>query len=164
MHAVGPIWGGGKRGEELYLQVCVRNCLDKAEELGYQSIAMPAISSGIFGFPKDLCAKVMIEAVIAFLDEKAGSQTLREIHFTNFDEVTTKLFEQELQAHIPRMNVPPSAEDVARAEQAASEAEAHHQHHENVPSDEPDTATADPQSDLPPPPQDKQHETDSTTH
>lgn len=52
IHAVGPTWRGGTQGEELLLQLAVRNCLSKAAELGYKSIALPAISSGIFGFPK----------------------------------------------------------------------------------------------------------------
>lgn len=43
IHAVGPIWKNGQQGEELYLQMTVRSCLDKAQELGLTSIAMPAI-------------------------------------------------------------------------------------------------------------------------
>lgn len=43
MHAVGPIWKDGKSGEDIYLQVCVRTCLDQADRHGFRSIAMPAI-------------------------------------------------------------------------------------------------------------------------
>ena len=46
LHAVGPIWKDGKSGEEMYLQICVRACLDVAEELKLTSIAMPAIRYG----------------------------------------------------------------------------------------------------------------------
>jgi O-acetyl-ADP-ribose deacetylase (regulator of RNase III) len=105
---VGPIWKDGRMGEPLALQVCVRSCLDKAEELGFTSIAMPAIrfaclmwassgahahvhSSGIFGFPKDLCAKIMFETVVAYVRERAAAATcVRDIRFTNFDEQTVK--------------------------------------------------------------------------
>jgi O-acetyl-ADP-ribose deacetylase (regulator of RNase III) len=48
IHAVGPIWHGGVEGEELLLRQCVWKSLKKTEELGFASIAIPAISSGIF--------------------------------------------------------------------------------------------------------------------
>lgn len=45
-HAVGPMWHGGNEGEEIILGMCVRNCLEKADELKLTSISLPAISSG----------------------------------------------------------------------------------------------------------------------
>lgn len=51
IHAVGPIWHGGVEGEELLLRQCVWKSLKKTEELGYASISIPAISSGIFKYP-----------------------------------------------------------------------------------------------------------------
>eukprot|EP00019_Armaparvus_languidus_P012390 CAMPEP_0168582838 /NCGR_PEP_ID=MMETSP0420-20121227/2207_1 /TAXON_ID=498008 /ORGANISM="Pessonella sp." /LENGTH=134 /DNA_ID=CAMNT_0008617375 /DNA_START=225 /DNA_END=626 /DNA_ORIENTATION=+ len=67
IHVAGPTWKGGEEGEELLLQVAVRASLDLAENHSCQSISLPAISSGIFGVPKTVCAKVMFDTVIQFL-------------------------------------------------------------------------------------------------
>merc|ERR1712100_136011 len=61
IHAVGPVWHGGGYGEEMLLQMAARGSLDKAAELGFRSIALPAISSGIFGYPKPKCAVDIID-------------------------------------------------------------------------------------------------------
>jgi len=75
------------------LQMAVRNCLAKADELKYTSISLPAISSGIFGFPKEKCAQVMFGIALDYCaTEKTG---LREIRFTNFDEATVAIFAEE---------------------------------------------------------------------
>eukprot|EP00698_Gefionella_okellyi_P007944 TRINITY_DN1948_c0_g1_i3.p2 TRINITY_DN1948_c0_g1~~TRINITY_DN1948_c0_g1_i3.p2 ORF type:complete len:152 (+),score=52.45 TRINITY_DN1948_c0_g1_i3:305-760(+) len=106
--------------------MCVRNCLEKAEEHGFSSIAMPAISSGIFGFPKELCASIMFDTVLAFFEEKAGHVKVTDVHFTNFDEITTQLFEAEAARRQPKKAVvvaPASAEQTANAEAAVSVAE-----------------------------------------
>lgn len=54
IHTVGPVWKGGDRGEPDTLASCYRRCLEVADELGARSVAFPAISTGIFGFPPDL--------------------------------------------------------------------------------------------------------------
>jgi len=94
-HAVGPMWHGGHEGEEIILGMCVRNCLEKADELKLTSISLPAISSGIFGFPKEKCAEVMFEMVQSYLKEKAGLSGLTEVRFTNFDDRTVDIFEAQ---------------------------------------------------------------------
>jgi putative ATPase len=60
IHAVGPVWHGGKNGEEVILHLAVSNVLSKAEEMKLASVSIPAISSGIFGFPKPLCCQIVI--------------------------------------------------------------------------------------------------------
>jgi len=95
LHAVGPMWHGGKQGEEIILGMTVRSCLDKATELKATSISLPAISSGIFGFPKDRCAEIMFEMAQQFSKEMADKTTLKEIRFTNFDDKTVELFDKE---------------------------------------------------------------------
>lgn len=80
--------------------MAVRGALDKADEMRLSSIALPAISSGIFGFPKPLCAQIMFEVAIAFAKERGSSTTLREIRFTNFDEATVNIFVAELKKHL----------------------------------------------------------------
>jgi O-acetyl-ADP-ribose deacetylase (regulator of RNase III) len=56
IHAVGPVWGGGERGEGKLLADCYRNALTLAAETGLKSVAFPAISTGIYGFPADRAA------------------------------------------------------------------------------------------------------------
>ncbi len=96
IHAVGPVWEGGSQGEDELLRMAVWNSLSKAHELKLASIALPAISSGIFGFPKPRCAAIMVAAALAFCDQNPDS-SLREIRFTNIDGLTVRLFEAELQ-------------------------------------------------------------------
>jgi len=94
-HAVGPMWHGGKQGEDIVLGMCVRSCLEKADELKLNSISLPAISSGIFGFPKEKCSSVMFEMVRGYFKEKEGVSSIKEVRFTNFDDRTVDIFEKE---------------------------------------------------------------------
>ena len=62
IHTVGPVWGEHSKKDNIkLLESCVVNTLEMAKYLGIKSVSLPAISSGIFGFPKDKCAKIMIE-------------------------------------------------------------------------------------------------------
>jgi len=94
-HAVGPMWHGGNEGEEIILGMCVRSCLEKADEMKLNSISLPAISSGIFGFPKEKCATVMFDMVRSYAKEKQGKTNLTLVRFTNFDDRTVDIFEKE---------------------------------------------------------------------
>jgi O-acetyl-ADP-ribose deacetylase (regulator of RNase III) len=60
-HAVGPVWSGGKHNEAALLASCYRRCLDLAAEHACATIAFPAISTGIYGFPKPEAAKIAVE-------------------------------------------------------------------------------------------------------
>jgi O-acetyl-ADP-ribose deacetylase (regulator of RNase III) len=95
IHAVGPVWQGGGAGEDHLLRSAVWNSLAKAEEMKLTSIALPAISSGIFGFPKDRCAAILVRTALEFCQEHPHSH-LREIRLTNIDRRTVELFEAEL--------------------------------------------------------------------
>ena len=88
IHAVGPRWGEGD--EENKLRSAVRSALDVATELKLRSVAIPAISTGIFGYPKEEGTRVILEEVIKFLKERETS--LEEIHLTNIDQETSELF------------------------------------------------------------------------
>jgi len=63
IHTVGPIWHGGTQGEADVLRACHRNALALAQELGCRTIAFPAISCGIYGFPPELAAPIAVETV-----------------------------------------------------------------------------------------------------
>jgi putative ATPase len=95
IHAVGPVWQGGSRQEDELLQQAVWNSLLKVHELHLTSMSIPAISSGIFGFPKERCAAILIKTALKFCAQHPDSP-LREIRFTNFDQLTVGLFEAAL--------------------------------------------------------------------
>jgi putative ATPase len=95
IHAVGPVWHGDARGEDELLRSAVWNSLAKAEELKLASIALPAISSGIFGFPKDRCAAILVSTALEFCRSQPYSH-LRQIRFTNVDRLTVEMFQAEL--------------------------------------------------------------------
>jgi O-acetyl-ADP-ribose deacetylase len=101
IHAVGPMWTNGKCGEEDELTSAVRNTLKTAENFGCRSVAIPAISSGIFGFPKRLCAKTLFDTVEKFAkdakDKKEDREYLQAVRFTNFDKETYDIIHQEFQ-------------------------------------------------------------------
>ena len=69
IHTVGPVWGGGARGEDRLLAACYRNALALALEHGLASIAYPAISTGAYGFPPDRAARIALRTVLAALDD-----------------------------------------------------------------------------------------------
>ena len=93
IHAVGPVWGDGN--EETSLRSAVRTSLDRAAELGATSIALPAISTGIFGYPKSEGTATVVEEARLWLDAHPDS-SLATARFTAFDELTAELFADEI--------------------------------------------------------------------
>lgn len=89
IHAVGPVWGSGD--EEAKLANAVRSALQMATENGIASVSMPAISSGIFGFPKNLCAEVILDTVTDYLAEHPDGP-VREVNLCNIDDQTANIF------------------------------------------------------------------------
>ena len=89
IHAVGPRWGMGN--EETLLRQAVQSALALADRHGLRSLSLPAISTGIFGFPKPRGAEVIFRAVMDYLDAHPDS-TLQEIRFCNIDAYTARLF------------------------------------------------------------------------
>ena len=72
IHAVGPVWHGGDSGEDRLLARCYRRCLEIAVEHDLRTIAFPAISTGVYGFPVKRAAYVAVGAVAAFFAEETG--------------------------------------------------------------------------------------------
>ncbi len=91
IHAVGPVMGSGD--EDRKLAEATRSVLDLAEENGLRTIAFPAVSTGIFGYPPDRCARVMLSTTIAYIK---GGTKLDRIFFCLFDDNMYSIFEKEL--------------------------------------------------------------------
>lgn len=92
IHTVGPRWHGGDDGEAEKLASCYRNCLLVADGLGLQSIAFPAISTGVFGYPPDQAAVIAVKTICA----KRTAPSLEHIVLCAFDNQTKSLLEKAL--------------------------------------------------------------------
>ncbi|MEW6215510.1 MAG: macro domain-containing protein [Nitrospirota bacterium] len=92
IHAVGPRMGEGD--EDNKLKNAVLNSLKLASNKGLKSISMPAISSGIFGFPKDRCAEILVREALNYLKENPNS-SLELIEFCVYDDRTMEYFKKE---------------------------------------------------------------------
>jgi O-acetyl-ADP-ribose deacetylase (regulator of RNase III) len=97
IHAVGPIHGDDHEDEKL--KDATLNSLKLADKNGLRSISFPAISTGIFGFPKDRCAIIMLSTTIAYLDGPTG---LEKVVFCLYDKETLSIFEGALGSLIQR--------------------------------------------------------------
>ena len=89
-HAVGPRWSGGERNEPELLASCYRRCLALADELDVRSIAFPAISTGVFGFPADRAADIAVATLLS------TPTSVSEARLVAFDEHTQLLYERLL--------------------------------------------------------------------
>lgn len=89
IHTVGPVWRGGHDGEPGLLRSCYDRCFELAAEHALASIAFPAISTGIYGFPPELAAPIAISAAAKALAER---DALARVDLVCFDESTTRLF------------------------------------------------------------------------
>ena len=92
IHTVGPVWGGGERGEAELLASCYRRSLEIAAEHGLKSVAFPAISTGAYRFPPDVAARIAVETVADFLKGNEGM----EVVFCCFDEASAERHRQAL--------------------------------------------------------------------
>ena len=90
IHTPGPIWRGGKWGEEDLLAQCYRNCLALAKEYGIRSIAFPSISTGVYRFPVELAAKIAIEEILHFLET---DDSMTQVLLVCFDEATKEAYQ-----------------------------------------------------------------------
>ncbi len=90
IHTVGPVWRGGSEGEPETLAACYRSSLAVADEVGARSVAFPAISTGVYGYPPEGAAVVAVTTVSA---ADTGVQVIR---FIAFDETTLGLYRRLL--------------------------------------------------------------------
>ncbi len=94
IHTVGPRMGEGD--EDRKFRSAVRSVLSLAAEKNFESISMPAISAGIFGFPKDRCAAILVQESVRFLRERPGT-SLKIIEFCIYDDTTLGHFRRALE-------------------------------------------------------------------
>ena len=88
IHTVGPVWRGGDHREDELLASCYRRSLEVADGLGAKSLAFPAISTGIYGFPRDRAARIAVATVNA-----ATTRSVEDVRFVAFDQTTLRLYE-----------------------------------------------------------------------
>jgi len=94
IHTVGPVWRGGDFGEGELLASCYRSSLQIAQRHRLNSVAFPAISTGIYGFPMPAAASIASRTVVEFL--AAQPEAFRKIAFVCFDSGASVIFQQAL--------------------------------------------------------------------
>ena len=91
IHAVGPVWQGGLKNEEALLASTYRRSLELAQQENLSSMAFPAISTGIYGFPTELATKIAVETVKSSLNE---SSTVSAVVFACFSQQVLDFYRQ----------------------------------------------------------------------
>ncbi|OWK60409.1 Poly [ADP-ribose] polymerase 14 [Lonchura striata] len=93
IHAVGPRWSAENSAMCMWLlRKTVKKCLQLAEAYKHHSIALPAISGGIFGFPMELCTYSIVSSIKETLEESKGNSTLKEVHLVGFAQDSIQAF------------------------------------------------------------------------
>ncbi len=93
IHAVGPVWNGGGRGEDDLLASCYRRSIEICEKHGLASVAFPAISTGIYRFPADRAAQIAVSTTV---DALPAAPSLRRLIFCCFSRDSATLHEKAL--------------------------------------------------------------------
>lgn len=93
IHAVGPVWHGGGHGEDEALASCYRRVVEVAAEVGARTVAVPAISTGIYGFPADRAAAIAVDALRA-----AAHPAVEAVTLVAYDDATAARYRRLLAA------------------------------------------------------------------
>ncbi|MFC1746717.1 O-acetyl-ADP-ribose deacetylase [Candidatus Neomarinimicrobiota bacterium] len=102
IHTVGPVWRGGRVGEEGLLVSCYRNSLELAVRHSVRTLAFPSISTGAYGFPLDKAVSIAVGTVLTFLDERPH---LDEVRFVCYSTGDTIAYIRELETRHARFEL-----------------------------------------------------------
>ena len=91
IHTVGPVYRGGSTGEREVLASCYRRCLEVADGLGARSVAFPAISTGVYGYPRPQAATVAVDTL------RSTPTGVELVRLVAFDEETLRLYRERLE-------------------------------------------------------------------
>jgi len=103
IHAVGPVWGEGS--EDAKLHAAITGALRLADQQAFSSLALPAISTGIFGFPKDRGARILIDAIVDLFAARPSSP-LTQVRITLIDQPSVQVFASEFAKRWPESILP----------------------------------------------------------
>lgn len=95
IHTVGPVWGGGMRGEDELLAGCYRNSLNLACEGKFRTVAFPSISTGVYRFPVERAARIAMKEIERFL---STHQFPEEVRIVCFDKLTEETYRKALRS------------------------------------------------------------------
>ncbi len=115
IHAVGPRYKDGKSGEKEKLENAVKSALDIAVKLKLKSVALPAISSGIFGYPIEESSKIILDSIVNFLETRENEKSersLEKVIVCLYDDKTFKEFEKVFKSLAPHKQKEKKEEDV----------------------------------------------------
>lgn len=93
IHTVGPVYKGGNRNEAELLYNAYYNSMKLAKEYNLKTIAFPAISTGVYGYPKDEACDIAVKAIMDFIDKEDG---IEEVYFVLFSKEDYTLYENKL--------------------------------------------------------------------
>ncbi len=85
IHTAGPVWAGGGRGEAALLASCYSESLSAARGRGYRTVAFPAVSTGIYGYPKEEAARIAFESIERFLADGGLPERVTLVFFSESD-------------------------------------------------------------------------------
>jgi O-acetyl-ADP-ribose deacetylase (regulator of RNase III) len=94
IHTVGPIWRGGGRGEAELLASCYRECMALAKAHGLRTLAFPAISCGVYGYPLEQAARIAVDTIREYL---AGDEGVEKVYLVCFGEAVLAAYRATLE-------------------------------------------------------------------
>ena len=109
-HAVGPTWQGGKNNEENHLRDCVMASMEATDERSLTTIAIPAISTGVYGYPKDKATRVIVEAVSDYFKDCTESR-IRTVYLCDVKDDMVKWFVVGMKKYFERVKQLVNAEE-----------------------------------------------------